>query len=544
MSAKTKKKTPTMGPIRVNLEAFGVAILAAVLLKWFCLEAYQIPTSSMQPTLMGDQSAQVFDRILVNKLIQTIREPQRWDITVFRYPLQKNQNYVKRIVGMPNDRLHIAGGNIYQVAEQDGRTTYTPIRKPDDLQEDLWKQVYPARRIVRNESKAIGLTWASSPSGAFEEDDDTFTVEMSSSTRRLFFRDEAAGGFIDQDWDGYPTDTAIAIRENTRPTQPPEIVPDGRLGATVTPDGTVDELRFAFEVNRPNLDRLTFALVASGSKGRLQVLGAGDNVLFESPEFDAGLAKGRSTELCFAHVDDRMIAWVDGTEVQRVDTAEWHCREGCVAGGDFKKGYSFATGQRVVPQIVCKGTGTLRITDLVLDRDLHYTRYQAPEVIEVPDGHYYMMGDNTLQSIDSRGWTAITVGVTDDGRIVPPDTPGARNVRGNKRAMNLENAPDRDETPIPIPSEDAIVMIDEYGEILRLEGSPGEDWGDMGKVVFRATGENGSGEWEARDTTNTEGVSFVPRADIQGRALMVFYPVAPLSWLFGSNWPHRFGFVR
>ena len=45
------KKPPTMGPIRTNLEAFGVAILAAVLLKWFCLEAYQIPTSSMQPTL-------------------------------------------------------------------------------------------------------------------------------------------------------------------------------------------------------------------------------------------------------------------------------------------------------------------------------------------------------------------------------------------------------------------------------------------------------------------------------------------------------------
>ena len=91
MSKTAAKKIPLMGPIRVNLEAFGVAILAAVLLKWFCLEAYQIPTSSMQPTLMGDQASQVFDRILVDKLLQTFREPKRWDITVFRYPLQKNQ---------------------------------------------------------------------------------------------------------------------------------------------------------------------------------------------------------------------------------------------------------------------------------------------------------------------------------------------------------------------------------------------------------------------------------------------------------------------
>jgi len=100
---KSRKKIATMGPVRTNLEAFGVAILAAVLLKWFCIEAYQIPTSSMQPTLMGDTDANVNDRILVDKLIQTIREPKRWDILVFAYPLQKNQNYVKRMVGMPGD---------------------------------------------------------------------------------------------------------------------------------------------------------------------------------------------------------------------------------------------------------------------------------------------------------------------------------------------------------------------------------------------------------------------------------------------------------
>ena len=85
-------------------------------------------------------------------------------------------------------------------------------------------------------------------------------------------------------------------------------------------------------------------------------------------------------------------------------------------------------------------------------------------------------------------------------------------------------------------------MIDEYGEILRLDGAAADGWADAGQVVFRS---DGAGEaWQAEDTTNTRGVSFVPRADIQGRALMVFYPVRPFSWLLGENWPDRFGTVR
>ncbi len=542
-SGDKKKKVPTMGPIRTNLEAFGVAILAAVLLKWFCIEAYQIPTSSMQPTLMGDQASKVFDRILVNKLLQTFREPQRWDITVFKYPLQKNQNYVKRIVGMPGDWLHIAGGNVYQVSEADGQRTYTPLRKPDDLQEDLWKEVYPARRLVRNESEALGKTWRSSPSKAFEEQGEEFTTELRGNRPNLLrFVEQAQQGqltgFIDHDWDGYPTAVAQAIREKTVAMQPPEIVPDGRLAATFA-GGNVDELALAFHVSRKGHEQLTFALIVTGKQGRLVVQDKSDKVLLESEAFDVALG-GDPVRLAFAHVDDRMIAWVDGSEVQRIDCEQFDCREGCAAQGSFND-WRFTSDQKVVPEISCSGEGMLTIRDLVLERDLHYTRYQAPELIKVPEGHYYMMGDNTLQSIDSRGWTAITVGVTDDGRIVPPDTPGARRVRGNKRAMNLQNPPDRDETPIPIPSENAIVMIDEYGEILRLEGQAADGWADGGQVIFRS--DDGT-EWQAEDTTNTRGVSFVPRADIQGRALMVFYPVRPFSWLLGENWPDRFGTVR
>jgi hypothetical protein len=278
----------------------------------------------------------------------------------------------------------------------------------------------------------------------------------------------------------------------------------------------------------------------------LDVRGANaDEVLGKSDEFAVNLTPGVATELSFAHIDEQLIAWQDGAELQRWDSSEWSCREGCVI--PFQNPFKAPSNRRVNPQFVCTGTGKVTLTDVRIDRDQHYTRDQAPEFIDVPEGHYYMMGDNTLQSIDSRGWTAITIGVDKDDNVVPLDSPDCvRQIRGNKRAMDLTTSPDRDETPIALPEENAIVMIDEFGEILRLKGQPGANWGN-GSVSFRrpnAQPGDPNAEWQALDTTNTKGISFVPRSDIQGRALMVFYPARPLSWLTGNAWPNRFGFVR
>ncbi len=544
-TAASGKQKPTMGPVRVNLEAFGVAILAAVLLKWFCVEAFQIPTSSMQPTLMGSVEAGVYDRILVDKILPLVREPKRWDITVFNYPLQKNQSYVKRIGGMPGDRLTIAGGNVYQVAQDGG---FRVERKPADLQDAMWKNVHPGRQLARSESKALDGALGASPARAFKETEDAIVASLDGSRALLYYRDEADGGLIDRVWDGYPAEVARAIREKSPMDQPQEIVPDARITATLTPSNALDEAAFEVDVQRPKAERLTFALALKAGKGQLQVR-RDTTVLGSSPEFACELAVGAPTEIAFAHVDDELVAWRDGVELQRFDCAQWSVRDGCVlpfTGGRLEK----PANQKVVPQLVLKGKAEVRVAGLRIDRDMHWTRSGAPEVIEVPEAHYYMLGDNTLQSIDSRGWTAITIGVDKDDNVVPPDAPEAvRRIRGNKRAMNLANAPDRDETPIPIPERDALVMIDEYGEILRLNAKAGPGWAQVkdgrSRVSFVPLGaQDGKGEWEAPETTNSKGISFVPRGDIQGRAVLVFYPSRPFAWLFGSAWPGRFGFVR
>ena len=131
------------GPGRNALESIGMAVLMAVLLKYFVLEAYVIPTPSMQPTMMGSPEAGESDRILVDKLYYLLHEPKRWDIVVFRYPVRQVQSYVKRIVGVGGDRLKIAGGNLYNVSKADNSLTI--LRKPKNIQGTLWREIYPMR---------------------------------------------------------------------------------------------------------------------------------------------------------------------------------------------------------------------------------------------------------------------------------------------------------------------------------------------------------------------------------------------------------------
>src|SRR5688572_5163502 len=91
--------------------SFFPVILAVLILRSFIVEPFRIPSGSMIPTLL------IGDFILVNKFAYGLRDPvfhwnfwhgdrpQRGDIVVFRYPLDPGKDYVKRVVGLPGDRL-------------------------------------------------------------------------------------------------------------------------------------------------------------------------------------------------------------------------------------------------------------------------------------------------------------------------------------------------------------------------------------------------------------------------------------------------------
>lgn len=87
-------------------EPFLVAALLAVLIRTFLLGPYKIPTGSMRPTFLEG------DRIFVDKISYRFHKPERGDIIVFKYPLDKKKDFVKRLVGLPGDKLEIQDGKI------------------------------------------------------------------------------------------------------------------------------------------------------------------------------------------------------------------------------------------------------------------------------------------------------------------------------------------------------------------------------------------------------------------------------------------------
>jgi signal peptidase I len=151
------------GKFRENVDAFAIAILMAVLMKFFALEAYQIPTSSMQPTMMGHKATGVFDRIIVDKIRYEIFEPQRWDIAVFRYPIRRKQNYVKRIVGLPGDRIRLVDGDL-MVNDKPIDESFGPIHDHDTTVETIVPAdhyfVLGDNRPISCDSREFGLVKA------------------------------------------------------------------------------------------------------------------------------------------------------------------------------------------------------------------------------------------------------------------------------------------------------------------------------------------------------------------------------------------------
>jgi signal peptidase I len=87
-------------------EPFLVAAVLAFAIRTFLLGPYKIPTGSMKPTFLEG------DRIFVDKLSYRFNPPQRGDIIVFKYPLDRKKDFVKRLVGMPGDEIQIDHGKL------------------------------------------------------------------------------------------------------------------------------------------------------------------------------------------------------------------------------------------------------------------------------------------------------------------------------------------------------------------------------------------------------------------------------------------------
>jgi len=106
-----------------TLDACLFAALLSLVIITFIVQAFYIPSGSMEPTLMID------DRILVAKFTYRVGSPHRGDVIVFRYPLNPQRDFVKRVIGLPGDRVRLRDGVVYVGKQALSEKAYTI--KPD-----------------------------------------------------------------------------------------------------------------------------------------------------------------------------------------------------------------------------------------------------------------------------------------------------------------------------------------------------------------------------------------------------------------------------
>ena len=104
---KNTEKIKKKSTIREYAEAAAIAILLALFIRTFVVQAFKIPSGSMEPTLL------IGDHLLVNKFIYGVKipylrstvipisKPDRDDVIVFIYPVDKSKDFIKRVIGLP-----------------------------------------------------------------------------------------------------------------------------------------------------------------------------------------------------------------------------------------------------------------------------------------------------------------------------------------------------------------------------------------------------------------------------------------------------------
>jgi signal peptidase I len=120
---KKNKDTDNMpkkkGALRENIEAIIVAVILALFIRTFVVQAFKIPSGSMKDTLL------IGDHILVNKFIYGVKapfikktiipinNPQRGDIIVFEFPEDPSKDFIKRVIGIPGDTVEIRNKKLF-----------------------------------------------------------------------------------------------------------------------------------------------------------------------------------------------------------------------------------------------------------------------------------------------------------------------------------------------------------------------------------------------------------------------------------------------
>lgn len=466
---------PSDETIKETFESIIIAFILAFVFRAYVVEAFVIPTGSMAPTLLGahlhvrcDQCGYEFDtdwpdtsmaghgesrvpvrlrettgavcpmcrfpnvydpgtypysgdRILVQKYIYSVSEPRRWDVVVFKNPALPrglpDQNYIKRLIGLPNEALFIFEGNIYTRPLSPAGEPLGPwqiARKPDrpEVQRAVWQPIYHSQYIpldggqqgAARRNYAWKVPWVADEPDAWQLED-----------RRSYRYDGRGAGRIRFDFAKAGDDTLEARYpyNQFKETIPFEPVEDVRLAAVVQPEqpGARVSLTTTARLEGETTETLRATLDATGEL-RLEVLGDDGAVRTVPSRVQLEpLAPGSTTALELWYVDQEASVWVDGERVLR-----WRIDLPLERLLDRAK-------PETLPRVSIEVSGApVTLHQVEFDRDLFYSgrnpRHDVAkgalwrndpveEPLVIGSDEFFCLGDNSPWSHDGRYWNEI-----------------------------------------------------------------------------------------------------------------------------------------
>lgn len=111
-AAAKEQETTILYELLSYIKLLAIAIVVALIVNNFIIVNAEVPTGSMNNTIMEG------DRLIGFRLAYLFSSPKRGDIIIFKYPDDETENFVKRVIGVPHDTVLIENGIVYVNSEQ------------------------------------------------------------------------------------------------------------------------------------------------------------------------------------------------------------------------------------------------------------------------------------------------------------------------------------------------------------------------------------------------------------------------------------------
>lgn len=383
------------------------------------------------------------DRILVQKYLYEIFPPKRFDVVVFKNPTNSTENYIKRLIGLPNEQIWLADGDVFtRPITKDAKGAveikdpkWTIARKPTRIQKSLWRQIYsseyaplkvPSHGDNHFSSPWVGAGWKGLDERTYRSDGPQ-PAPLSWDTQRWPIND----------WVNY-NDSSLGDPRPGGGMYQKERFPVGdlRVRAGVQPEG--DGLSSMITLKAMQHE---FQGVLEGVTAKIRMRPVEKNGVeaawtdLDSGSF-SGFKAGRVTNVELWHVDQSVQLWIDGELVLKHDY-DWGASERLLhatgVAGDAHQNDGMDDEQWLAEAVnyqagapgirwTFAGAG-VTLQRVGLDRDVFYepALYGNGAALATHPDHlaslnadqFFCCGDNSPSSADGRLWSGVDPWVAD-----------------------------------------------------------------------------------------------------------------------------------